>query len=32
GSTKGMATGTEGTGLANGDVYFPETFLGDARE
>ena len=32
GSTKGMATGTEGTGLANGEVYFPETFLGDAWE
>jgi len=32
GSTKGMATGTEGTGLSNGDVYFPETFLGDAWE
>jgi hypothetical protein len=32
GSTKGMGTGTEGTGLSNGDVYSPETFLGDALE
>jgi hypothetical protein len=32
GSTKGMATGTEGTGLSNGDVYFSEIFLGDAWE
>jgi hypothetical protein len=32
GSTKGMATGTEGTGLSNGDVYSPDTFLGDAYE
>jgi hypothetical protein len=32
GSAKGMATGTEGTGLSNGNVYFPKIFLGGARE
>ncbi|HET9378063.1 MAG TPA: hypothetical protein VFO40_24055 [Chthoniobacterales bacterium] len=26
GSAKGMATGTEGTGLSNGNLYFPKTF------
>jgi hypothetical protein len=32
GSIKGMAAKPEGTDLSNGDVYLPETFLGDACE